>query len=128
MIDLGIKHNIKNFAYEKEDFEQMSTQQLVAFIAHIRNWYRRYFHDWYYEDEVPYEKKYKEFIDKYVCVREIWSDNYPTEYYWADENVLREILKTRPNVPNKPQRKQAIKDCIHKNKRNTKRNLKYKMH
>lgn len=126
MIVLGIKDKIQNYAYEKEDLEKLTTEQLIGFIRHINDWYRRYFRDWYYEDEVPYEEKYKEFIDKYVCVREHWPDNYPTEYYWANEDELRAVLKTRPNIPNKIQRKKMIKDKIHENKKNTKRKLTFK--
>ena len=125
MIELGNIRNIKNFVYEKEDLEKFSTERLVGFIAHIRTWYRMYFSDIRYEDD--YESRFKEYIDKYVCVYEFWPDNYhPTEYYWADENMLREILKTRPNIPNKIQVKNHIKRLIHQNKKNTKRNLIYK--
>ena len=124
MIELGSIRNIKNFVYEKEDLEKLSTEQLIGFIVHIRNWYRWYFSEIRYEDD--YESRYAEYIDKYVCVYEFWPDNYPTEYYWADEKVLRDILKTRPNIPNKIQRKKHIKELIHQNKKNTKRNLIYK--
>lgn len=82
-----------------------------------------YFRDYHYDDD--YEARFKEYIDNYVLVREIWPDNYPTEYYWADENILREILKTRPNIPNKIQRKNIIKKKISENKRHTKRHLLY---
>jgi len=123
MINLGDKYKIKNFAYEREDLERLTTEQLISFIAHIRTWHTMYFRDYHYDDD--YEARFKEYIDKYVLVREIWPDNYPIEYYWADEKVLREILKTRPNIPNKIQRKQAIKRSIAENKKKTKRNLKY---
>jgi len=124
MIDLGNKNTIKNFAYEREDLEKLTTEQLISFIRHIRTWHTMYFRDWHRDDD--YEARFKEYIDKYVCVREIWPDNYPIEYYWADEEILREILKTRPNIPNKAQRKKMIIDRIHQNKKNTKRILKYK--
>ena len=124
MIDLGNKNSIKNFAYEREDLEKLTTEQLISFIRHIRTWHTMYFRDWHRDDD--YEARFKEYIDKYVLVREIWPDNYPIEYYWADEEVLREILKTRPNIPNKIQRKRIIINKIHQNKKNTKRNLKYK--
>jgi len=124
MIDLGNKNTIKNFAYEREDLEKLTTEQLISFIRHIHTWHTMYFRDWHRDDD--YEARFKEYIDKYVCVREIWPDNYPIEYYWADEEILREILKTRPNIPNKVQRKKMIIDRIHQNKKNTKRILKYK--
>ena len=123
MIDLGDKNSIKNFVYEREDLEKLTTEQLISFIAHIRNWHAMYFRDWHVSGD--YEERYKEYIDKYVCVREIWPDNYPTEYYWADEEVLREILKTRPNIPNKIQRKNSLKQKISENRKAVKRKLKY---
>lgn len=124
MIDLGIYNDIKNFVYEKDDLKKLSTEQLVSFIAHIRNWYFRNF-DSDYRYEGDYESKWEKYIKDYVVVREIWPDNYPTEYYWADEKILREILKTRPNIPNKIQRKKARKLIIAKNRKHIKRNLKY---
>jgi hypothetical protein len=124
MIDLGNKNRVKNFVYEREDLEKLTTKQLISFIAHIRNWHIRYF-DADYRYDGDYESRWEEYIKDYVLVREIWPDNYPREYYWADEEVLREILKTRPNIPNKIQRKRMIINKIHQNKKNTKRNLKY---
>lgn len=125
MIYLGIKHNIKNFVYEEDDLKELSTHELIGFISHIRNWYIRYFNsDYRYEGD--YESRWEEYIKDYVLVKEIWINNYPIEYYWANEKVLRNILKTRPNIPNKPQVKQAIKKSIAENKRKVKRNLKYK--
>jgi len=123
MIELGDKYKIKNFAYEREDLEKLTTEQLISFIAHIRTWHTMYFRDYHYDDD--YEVRFKEYIDKYVLVREIWPDNYPTEYYWADEEVLREILKTRPNIPNKIQRKNSLKQKISENRKAVKRKLKY---
>jgi len=120
---LGDKYKIKNFAYERDDLEKLTTEQLISFIRHIGTWHRTYFRDYHYDDD--YEARFKEYIDKYVLVREIWPDNYPIEYYWADEEVLREILKTRPNIPNKIQRKNMIKKKISENKRHTKRHLLY---
>ena len=125
MIYLGIKHNVKNFVYEEDDLKKLSTHELIGFICHIRNWHIRYFNaDYRYEGD--YESRWEEYIKDYVLVKEIWPDNYPTEYYWANEKVLRNILKTRPNIPNKLQKKQAIKKSIAENKRKVKRNLKYK--
>lgn len=123
MIYLGDKNRIKNFVYEREDLEKLTTEQLISFIRHIGTWHRTYFRDYHYDDD--YEARFKEYIDKYVLVREIWPDNYPTEYYWADEEVLREILKTRPNIPNKIQRKNSLKRKISENRKAVKRKLKY---
>ena len=124
MIYLGIKHNIKNFVYEEDDLKKLSTRELIGFICHIRNWYIKYF-DIDYRYEGDYESRWEEYIKDYVLVREIWPDNYPTEYYWADENILREILKTRPNIPNKIQRKKLVKQKISENRKAVKRKLKY---
>lgn len=125
MKELGTKHNIKNFILEKDDLEKLSTKELINFIAHIRYWHLKYFDaDFRYEGD--YESRWEEYIKDYVVVKETWPDNYPTEYYWTDENILREILKNRPNVPNKIQRKNILKQIVSENKKRTKRNLKYK--
>ena len=123
MIEAEPRGYIKNFIYEREDLEKMTTKQLIGFIRHIGTWHRMYFMDWRYDDD--YVARYKQYIDKYVCVREFWPDNYPTTYYWADEDVLREILKTRPNIPNKIQNYQKRKANIAANRRKVKHNLKY---
>ena len=125
MIYLGIKHNIENFLYEEDDLKKLSTHELISFICHIRNWHRIYFNaDYRYDGD--YESRWEEYIKDYVLVKEIWPDNYPTEDYWVDEKVLRNILNTRPNIPNKEQKKQAIKKSIAENKRKVRRKLKYK--
>lgn len=125
MIELGTHKNIKNFVYEKDDLEKLSTKQLIAFIVHIRDWHLKYFNaDYRYEGD--YESTWAEYIKDYVVVNEFWPDNYPTEYYWVDEKVLRDILKTRPNIPNKIQRKNRLKDIISENRKHTKKILKYK--
>jgi len=124
MKELGIKYNIKNFVYEKEDLEKLSTRELIGFISHIRNWHHMYF-DADYRYEGDYESRWEEYIKDYVVVKETWPDNYPTEYYWTDEKVLRDILKTRPNIPNKIQLKNKRKQIISENKKSVKRNLKY---
>lgn len=122
---LGIKDKIKQFVYEKDDLEKLSTEQLVNFIRQIRNWHLKYFNaDYRYEGD--YESTWAEYIKDYVVVKETWPDNYPTEYYWVDEKVLRDILKTRPNIPNKIQRKNRLKDIISENRKHTKKILKYK--
>lgn len=125
MIYLGDKNRIKNFVYEREDLEKLTTEQLISFIANIRNWHIRYF-DADYRYEGDYESRWEEYIKDYVLVRETWLDNYPTEYYWTDEAVLREILKTRPNIPNKIQRKNSLKQKISENRKAVKRKLKYR--
>lgn len=124
MIYLGIKHNIKNFVYDEDDLKKLSTRELIGFICHIRNWHLKYF-DADYRYDGDYESKWEEYIKDYVVVKETWPDNYPTEYYWTDEKVLRDILKTRPNIPNKIQRKNKRKQLISENKKSVKHNLKY---
>lgn len=119
MIYLGIKDNIKQFIYEEDDLKKLSTYELINFIRHIK-----YF-DADYRYEGDYESRWKEYIKDYVLVYEIWPDNSPLEYYWTDEKVLREILKTRPNIPNKIQRKNALKQKISENRKAVKRKLKY---
>lgn len=125
MIYLGDKYNIKQFVYEEDDLKKLSTRELIGFICHIRNWHIRYF-DSDYRYDGDYESRWEEYIKDYVLVKEIWTNHRPTEYYWIDEKVLRNILSTRPNIPSKGQKKQEIKKSIAENKKKTKRNLKYK--
>lgn len=110
--------NIKNYLYTKEELESFSTEKLVSFMHHNQ----LYRHDDYMmsPDFVHYYKK------GIIEVEADWSgDNDLKAWYWAVEEELREILKTRPNIPNKIQRKNTLKKTIAENKKKTKRNLKY---
>ena len=114
----GFNGDIKNYLYTKEELESFSTEKLISFIHHNR---------FYRHDDYMMSPDWDEMYDKGIIeVEADWGgDNDLKGYYWADEEVLREILKTRPNIPNKVQKKQALKKVIAENKKSTKRNLKY---
>ena len=109
-----------NYVYSKEELENFSTEKLVNFIHHNQ----KYRHDSYGQSPLSLIGWGE---DKYIEVHQDWvGDNTLNGYYWANEDELRTILKTRPNIPNKQQRKQMLKDKISENKKNVKKNLIYK--
>ena len=121
MIEIEVQYQIsgiKNYFYTKEDLESFSTERLVRFIHHNQ----MYRHDTY-----GMSPHFCEMHDKGIIeVEADWGgDNDLRAYYWADKKELKDVLKTRPNIPNKVQKKQMIKDNIAQNKKKTKRNLKY---
>ena len=69
MIEATPRGHIKNFIYDREDLEKMTTKQLIGFIRHIGTWHRMYFRDWRYDDD-------------YVASE----DNTETEKYGARNN------------------------------------------
>ena len=118
-IETEYPNMVENFLYTKEELESFSTEKLVGFI-HFARFSR---HDDYYI--AP------DFADYYhkgiIQVEADWiGDNTLNHYNWAVEEELREILKTRPNIPNKQQKKKMLKDTISENRKNVKKNLKYK--
>ena len=122
MIEFEVKYEIpgvKNYLYTKEELESFSTERLVSFIHH-NHLYRR---DVHMMSPNFYNNLHRGIIE----VEADWSgDNTLNAYYWANEEELREILKTRPNIPNKQQKKRMLKMVIAENKVKTKRNLKYR--
>lgn len=122
MIEFEVKYEIpgvKNYLYTKEELESFSTEKLVSFIHH-NHLYRR---DVHMMSPSFYNNLHKGIIE----VEADWGgDNTLKAYHWAVEEELREILKTRPNIPNKQQKKKALKETIAENKVKTKRNLKYR--
>ena len=114
----GFNRDIKNYLYTKEELESFSTEKLVSFMHH---------NQLYRHDDYMMSPDFVEMYDKGIIeVEADWSgDNTLRAYYWANEEELREILKTRPNIPNKQQKKKALKETIAENKKKTKRNLKY---
>lgn len=121
MITVIDQYNIKNHIYFKEDLEKLSTKQLIDFIRHNDIYGSGFWN-------IHVDNLSEHFCEELIEVHIDWiNDNCINAYYWANEKELREILKTRPNIPNKQQRKKVIKDIIAKNKKNTKRNLKYQM-
>jgi len=122
MIEIITKYeftgNIKNYLYTKEELESFSTEKLVSFMRH---------NQFYHHDNYMMSPDFAEMYDKGIIeVEADWGgDNHLIAYHWANEQELREILKTRPNIPNKQQKKKALKETIAENKKKTKRNLKY---
>lgn len=110
--------NITNYIYSIEELESFSTEKLVGFIHHNQI----YRHDSYGESPIALDN-WKN--GEYIEVDADWNDNCIKAYYWANEQELRNILKTRPNIPNKIQRKNRLKDIISKNRKHVKKNLKY---
>lgn len=122
MIEIETKYGIegvKNYLYTREELESLSTERLVLFMRH----HCEYRHDEHMMSPDYYHNLHKGIIE----VDADWgSENTLKAYYWAIEEELREILKTRPNIPNKEQRKKKRIYTISQNKKKTKRNLKYK--
>ena len=83
---------------EKEDLEKFSTRELIAMV-HCTNNKRCNAHDGWVEFD--------------------WDDWYSKFFYEKD---IREILSTRPHIPNREERKQIILA----NRKRTKKILKYK--
>jgi len=122
MVEIESIHSIngaKNYLYTKKELESFSTMKLVLFMRH----HCAYRHDVHMMSPDYYDNLHKGIIE----VDAEWTgDNTLIAYYWAVEEELREILKTRENIPNKMQKKKILKRIIAQNKRKTKRNLKYK--
>lgn len=121
MIEIETKYpleGIKNYLYTKEELESFSTERLVNFMHH---------NQFYRNDDYMMSPEFADYYQKGIIeVEADWGgDNDLKAYYWAIEEELREILKTRPNIPNKQQKKKALKDTIAENKKKVKRNLKY---
>ncbi len=83
-------------------------------------------HHYYRSDGFRTSPDFDEFYHKEIIgVEIIWGDNTILEYRWALEKDLREILSTRPNIPNKQQKKQKLKAKIAENRKKVKRKLSY---
>ena len=61
----------------------------------------------------------------YVEVK-LYRDTSVLEFTYADRNLIKEILESRPHIPNKEERKEQTREEIKKSKGKVKRNLKYK--
>ena len=122
MIEIETRYGIegaKNYLYTREELEDLSTEKLVLLMRH----HCTYRHDEHMMTPDYYHNLHRGIIE----VDAKWTgDNTLQAYYWAIEDELREILKTRPNVPNKEQRRKKRIRIISENRRKTKRNLKYK--
>jgi len=67
-------------------------------------------------------QKYKDYVE----VKSYQEISATLEFTFADRNQLKEILNSRPHIPNKMERKKLTQMEIQKSKGKTKRNLKYK--
>ena len=117
---------IENKIYTKSDLEKMTTRQLVDFIAYNRS-YGSY--EWQYGD---YKKRrLPESVnipnrEDYILIDSEWDDNVEKTWCWANETELREILKSRPNIPNKTQARRSRQKAAAESRRSSKKVLKYK--
>jgi len=124
---------------EREDLESLKTQQLIDMLRYERIWYGG---DYDFCDQV-YDNGYntlqyrlteygqftREEVQKYkdyVEVKSYQEISATLEFTFADRNQLKEILNSRPHIPNKMERKKLTQMEIQKSKGKTKRNLKYK--
>lgn len=117
---------IENKIYTKSDLEKMTTRQLVDFIAYNRS-YGSY--EWQYNDYKKYTLPESVDIpnrEDYILIDSEWDDNVEKTWCWANEKELRDILKTRPNIPNKIQARQARQKAAAESRRSSKKVLKYK--
>ena len=94
---------------EKCDLEKMQTKRLIHLVHCSTNSH--------------YNKVTIKGVEGYF-INYSW-DNDNLIAYWYNEKELRDILKTRPHIPNKKERKVIIANLIAQNKRKTKRILKY---
>ena len=117
---------IENKIYTKEMLEKMSTEQLVGFISYHRHsggfWYGMDYVNFTLPENYDIPAR-----EDYILVHRDWcGENTETTRFWANEKELREILKTRPNIPNKEQKRKARQDAAAGSRKSTKKNLKYK--
>ena len=118
--------NIDNIIYSKSDLEAMDTERLVNFVSYNRSYG---YYEWQYGDYKKYRLPESVNIpnrDDYILVGKDWDDNIEKAHMWANETELREILKSRPNIPNKSQRREARQKRAAESRKSVKRNLKYK--
>ena len=124
---------------EREDLESLKTQQLIDMLRYERIYYGG---DYDFCDQV-YDNGYntlqyrmteygqftREEVQQYrnyVEVRHYQEISSLLEFTYADRNQLKEILNSRPHIPNKIERRNLTQMEIKKSKGKTKRNLKYK--
>ena len=124
---------------EREDLESLKTQQLIDMLRYERIYYGG---DYDFCDQV-YDNGYntlqyrmteygqftREEVKQYrnyVEVRHYQEISSLLEFTYADRNQLKEILNSRPHIPNKIERRNLTQMEIKKSKGKTKRNLKYK--
>ena len=98
MKEYRTKYGTKVYEYEREDLEKLSTRELIAIVHCSAN-------KTFNNDGKFFEF---EFGDDWIHV--------------CEEAVIRDILKNRPHIPNKQERRELINSM----KKKTKKNLHYK--
>lgn len=146
MIDIKIvnPNGITHYPYsmvihlmEMEDLKPLHTKQLIEMLRYET---RHYASD-YDNCEQIYDNGYnmlqyrlteyggctRDDVQKYKSYVEVkpWRDSAVLEFTYADEEMIREILKTRPHIPSKKERKEITRLMITESRGKTKRNLKF---
>ena len=122
---------------EKKDLESLHTKVLIKMLRYET---KHYAGD-YDNCEQIYDNGYnmlqfrlteyggytREQVQKYKSYIEVkpWKYTSVLEYTYADEEMIREILKTRPHIPSKKERKEMTRLMITESRGKTKRNLKF---
>jgi len=143
MTDINITHqefSTKMILHllERKDLESLKTQQLIKMLRYERIHYGV---DYDFCEQV-YDNGFnvlqqrlmdsgqytREGVQKYSSYVEVktWKNDTILEFTYADRNQLKEILKSRPHILNKEERRKLTKEEIKKSKGNTKKNLTYK--
>lgn len=129
-------HNTIIRLMEMADLESLHTKTLIKMLRYERK--NKYDYD---NCDQIYDNRYNmlqfrlinygqytwEDVQRYKSYIEVkpWKNTSVLEYTYADEEMIRGILKTRPNIPNKEERKEMTRQMITRNRRKTKRNLKF---
>ena len=122
---------------EMEDLKPLHTKQLIEMLRYET---KRYGGD-YDNCEQIYDNGYnmlqyrlteyggctRDDVQKYKSYVEVkpWRDSAVLEFTYADEEMIREILKLRPHIPSKKERKEMTRQMITQSRGKTKRNLKF---
>lgn len=129
-------HNTIIRLMEMADLESLHTKTLIKMLRYERkNKYDYDNCDQIYDNRynmlqfrlINYGQYIWEDVQRYKSYIEVkpWKNTSVLEYTYADEEMIRGILKTRPNTPNKEERKEMTRQMIARNRRKTKRNLKF---
>lgn len=129
-------HNTIIRLMEMADLESLHTKTLIKMLRYERK--NKYDYD---NCDQIYDNRYNmlqfrlinygqytwEDVQRYKSYIEVkpWKNTSVLEYTYADEEMIRGILKTRPNIPSKEERKEMTRQMIARNRRKTKRNLKF---
>lgn len=129
-------HNTIIRLMEMADLESLHTKTLIKMLRYERK--NKYDYD---NCDQIYDNRYNmlqfrlinygqytwEDVQRYKSYIEVkpWKNTSVLEYTYADEEMIRGILKTRPHIPSKEERKEMTRQMIARNRRKTKRNLKF---